>query len=220
MRRIFLAWAILLLVACSNNADNGSAHSEIADTSAAGTVAEEGTAGQVRTAFPALFQYLSGQDRSFSPDSFVAYGESRIEAHPAVAVDTAALRPFEKLLIYDRDSSLAIDLFSYNYMVVQRGGKASLEAAGPDTEVGLIDVAKGTRRRIFFAGPAITMLEARWNGGEVLLAGAESSETEKTKPLIWRLNLADSTVRVYRYPTEIRADLEGYRESQPARAPL
>jgi hypothetical protein len=137
----------------------------------------------VKQSFPELFAYLKKQDPTFSEDSFLLSGESRVEPVAPAPVDTQQLKPFQKYLIYNGDSSLALDLYSYNYIVTQRNGTNRLEEAGPDTEVAVIDFKANLRRRVFFGGPSHTLWDAQWRGPQDLLLPGTKAGYELLKKL-------------------------------------
>lgn len=169
----------------------------------------------VKQSFPQLFGYLKKQDATFSEDSFLIAGESKVETVPPVPIDEARLKPFQKHFIYNSDSSLALDLYSYNYIVTSRNGENRLEEGGPDSEAAVIDFKNKTRKRVFFGGPAHTLWDAKWiNQEELLLIGAESHEGNKVIPTIWHINLQDTSIQVYAYEGEIAADISGYQKEK------
>jgi hypothetical protein len=171
----------------------------------------------VQQSFPDLFAYIDKQDSSFTPDHFSLNGENKIDSLPAVPLEQDQLQPFKSMLIYNSDSTLAVDLFSYNYIITQRNGKKSMEEAGPDTEVGLVDVKANTRKRIFFSGPAAAVYDAKWiNNKELLLAGSETVENNQIKPTVWQVSLADSVMQTFTYTSPVNADMKAYVQNKTA----
>src|SRR5829696_9197356 len=102
---------IFLVSACNNSTDLRTAN-EVQDTLQEAVVDAE--VNVVHQSFPQLFQYLEKQDSTFSQDSFLLSGENKVEQVPSAAIDSERLEPFRKFLIYNTDSSLALDLYSYN----------------------------------------------------------------------------------------------------------
>lgn len=211
-----LALAALVLAACNNSTSNAPAtEAEPMEQTETGELNSGVT--QLQQSFPNLFAYLAQQDSSFAPDHFTPGTPGKIERMPPVPLDSAQLKPFESFLIYNSDSSKAIDLFSYNYIITRRNGQVKLEEAGPDTEVALIDVAANTRKRIFFSGPGAVVFEARWNGdNEIVMAGAEQLADNQLKPMLWQYNLTDSVVQVFSYDEAVVADMKAYKENKTA----
>ena len=202
-----LLFCCCLLAAC-NNAENAITNASKEDTTEE-EVVDNGLA-EVKQSFPQLFQYLRKQDSTFSEDSFLLAGENKVETVPPAPIDSAKLKPFQKYLIYNSDSSLALDLYSYNYIATTRNGQNRLEEAGPDSEAAVLDLKKGTRRRVFFGGPSQTLWDAKWTKpDELLLIGAESHE-DKVIPTIWQVNLKDTSMQVFAYQGEVKADMSSY----------
>jgi hypothetical protein len=213
MKKLVLCIAVAgMVAACNNNAGPSATANEAQDT-----LQEAVTDAQVNVAenaFPQLFQYLKQQDSTFSQDSFLLSGENKVEQVPPADIDDAHLQPFKKYLIYNSDSSLALDLFSYNYIANTRNGESRLEEAGPDSEAAVIDFRNHNRRRIFFGGPSYTLWDAKWTGpAELLLIGAEV-HNENSIPTIWQINLKDTSIQVYSYQGEVKADMAGYQKEK------
>jgi hypothetical protein len=205
---VFVMTAVVL-AACSN--DNNTESQAPEDSETYQEEATDNQAALVQQSFPELFAYIDRQDSSFTPDQFSLNGENTIDSLPAAALEKDQLQPYKDMLVYSPDSTLAVDLFSYNYIITQRNGKSSMEEAGPDTEIGLVDVKNNTRKRIFFSGPATMVYDAKWiNNKELMLAGSEAVENNQLKPMVWRINLADSSMQVFTYNKEVKADLKGY----------
>lgn len=214
-----LALAVLLVTACNND------NSTTTETTTTETEMEmkapadepSAPAGRLAQNFPDLFAYLEAQDSSFAMQHFLTPSEGAIESLPPVKMEPEQLKPFEGFLIYNEDSTKAIDLFSYNYIITRRNGEVKLEEAGPDTEIAVIDVATNMRRRIFFSGPSVTVFEAKWNGdNEVIMAGAEQLQNNSIKPIIWQYNLSDSTLQMYSYDEAVTADMKGFMNKRRA----
>lgn len=209
MKRYIITALCAVVIAACNNSDNAAKTSTGKDTLQ--EVATDDPAMAVRQAFPQLFQYLRQQDHTFSADSFSLSGEDVLEPTPLAPIDTAYLRPFQKYLIYNSDSSLALDMYSYNYLVTNRDGQNRLEEAGPDSEAAVLDFKQGTRRRVFFGGPSHTLWDAKWTSPDgLLLAGAELHKDSALVPTIWKVNLHDTSQQVFAYQGEVKADMSGF----------
>lgn len=207
-KQLGLALISVLLAAC-NNTDNVVKTGKEQDTLEEAVVDSELAA--VKQSFPQLFQYLKKQDSTFSEDSFLLAGENKVESIPPAPIDSARLKPFQKYFIYNSDSSLALDLYSYNYIAITSNGQSRMEEAGPDAEAAVIDFKKGIRRRIFFGGPSQMLWDAKWTKpDELLLIGAESHGDSAVIPTIWQVNLKDTAMQVFAYQGEIKADMSGY----------
>jgi len=206
-----LALAALLLAACNNS--NNTTEAATAETTTELEADENAHVAKLERSFENLFAYLEQQDSSFAPAQFAPGFVGKIDSLPAVAYEPARIQPFEPFLIYNSDSTKAIDLYSYNYIITRRNGQVKLEEAGPDTEIGLIDVKSNTRKRIFFSGPSMVVFDARWNSdNEIVMAGAEQLQNNQVKPMAWQYNLTDSTMQTFNYNEAIAADTRAYKE--------
>lgn len=209
MKPYSILLACALVVAACNNSD--SVAKNVTNTDTLQEVVVDDEIAVVRQSFPQLFQYLKQQDNTFSEDSFSLSGEDVVEPIDPTPIDSTHLKPFQKYLIYNRDSSLAIDLYSYNYLVTNQDGQSRLEEAGPDSEAAVLDLKRGTRRRVFFGGPLQTLWDAKWTGlDELLLIGAEAHGDGILIPTIWKVNLRDSSMQVFAYQGQVKADMNNY----------
>ncbi len=203
----------LCLAACSNNADAPA--TDVTTT----TPPPDSSEAVAANAFPQLYAYLEQQDATFSADSFTLTGESELPKEPAQPLDEARLQPFKPFLIYNADSSRALDMYSYNYVVVSKNGATQLEEGEPDAEASVIDFKKGLRRRIFFGGPGHVLWDARWTApDQLLMIGAEAEENSSSAvPAIWQLNLKDTSMQVFTYLGTVKADIEQYKKNRQYR---
>ncbi|GAA4337895.1 hypothetical protein GCM10023184_33960 [Flaviaesturariibacter amylovorans] len=162
-------------------------------------------------ALPRLYAWIAAQDTAFDPDAFEVFSPLDADTMPARPMPPSELAQWKPYLMYNADSSLAIDLYSYNYVLRRRGGKTTLEEGGPDFEVGLIDLAKGTRRRLFFTGTAASVLDAAWTDSRtVLLAVAEVRSDDGFRPTLHRFNALTGESTLSTYPTVLRGDVAQY----------
>ncbi|MBD0365896.1 MAG: hypothetical protein ICV53_07310, partial [Flavisolibacter sp.] len=142
-KAFWLGVCLLLMAACTNSASDKSREPEVVNPIAFG---ETNTA--IETAFPDVFRYFSRQDSSFSATHFQLISEDSLEALPPGTINKQELRPYLPYLIYNKDSSQAIDMYSYNILLTNKNGNTVSEAAGPDSEVALLDFKANTRRRL------------------------------------------------------------------------
>jgi hypothetical protein len=215
MHKVWILVSSLFLIAACNNENNST---EQITATEADTLQQTETAAEItylEKSFPDLFAYMEGQDAAFEAQNFELGSEVKMDPLPAVTLEPGQLKPFEPFLIYNSDSTKAIDLYSYNYIITRRNGEVKLEEAGPDTEVALIDVASNTRQRIFFSGPSVMVFEARWNNNnEIVMAGAEQVDNQKIKPLAWQYNLTDSVMQTYTYDEAIAANMKNFKDQK------
>ncbi|WP_132051784.1 hypothetical protein [Pseudocnuella soli] len=199
----FVLLSALLLTACGNNA---ATKNEGIDTVAA---AEETEAAWAKSAFPELYTLLKSQDASFDPALFQETEGGTATPLPPRFFAPEELEPFRPYLVYNKDSSKAIDMVSYNYIIKKGGGQPVLEPAGPDTEIGVIDLQTNMRTRIFFSGPATTIREGKWlDDNTVLLGGAESLSPNTIRPILVRINLEEASLQRFTYADSLQGRLE------------
>jgi len=200
MKKISRICGLLLFVvaACTNNAEHTTTPPEKEQTENKAEGPETGTL--LQNHFPLLLSYLQKNNTAFSADSVIPTESATQEASAAYPIDTAKTATFKPLLIYNSDSTKAIDLFSYNYMLTNKNGISTAEAAEPDSEVTLIDFKNGKRQRVWFSGPAATVLDAAWiNPRQIAIAGMQENENGQRYPAIWIVSLPDNTIDTYLY---------------------
>ena len=194
MKKTLIAGSICLcLIACTDNADNTGNHKAKEQTTA-----ETSNSTGFQHSFPALFNAL--KQKNVTADSFAITETGQLEPFPSSPINMQHLQPFKKLLIYNSDSTQAIDLFSYNYILAEKEGKPVAEAAEPDTEIALLNFKKNTRKRIWYSGPATAIVDAKWVGpNEVELLSIQEDEKGERKPIIWKISLTKNTIDTYKY---------------------
>ena len=178
---------VAVLAACNGNDNEATpAASDTLVTRARDAVPVEEQAGQLT----ALFSVMKGVDASFDPKKFSAFAEDGPLDADTVLFDRGALEQWKPWLIYNADSSRAIDLVSYNYSIGKKKGRTMLQGAGPDMEIAALDLRKGTRRRLVFAGPGSLSLDAVWQDPQtVLLALAQVEDKDSTGNYRYRVTL-------------------------------
>lgn len=204
MKKIsFVLLAALFLTACGNNA---ATKNEGIDSTEAGTA--EGDAAWTKSAFPELYTLLKSQDASFNPAFFEETEGGTTTPTPPRFFPPEELAPFRPYLVYNGDSSRAIDMVSYNYIFTKKGRRDVLEPAGPDTEVGIIDLATGMRTRIFYSGPGMVIREGKWQDeNTVLLGGAETVGNGFIRPVLLRINLEQNSLQRFSYADSLQAQV-------------
>ena len=117
--------------------------------------------------------------------------------------DTAYYRKYGRLLRYSPDSSMFVDLDSYNidFQKNKDGGLYPIEH-GPDTEVSLVDLEKKQKTRLVFLGPGNGVEDGGWiDNNSVVLIGYHEKDTSKLKKaVIWRYHVPTKTFHVYESP--------------------
>jgi hypothetical protein len=116
---------------------------------------------------------------------------------------------YKPLLRYSPDSTMFIDLDSYNLEIQKdaSGGLVAIES-GPDTEVSLVNVKNQKKTRLVFLGPGSSIEDGSWIDGEnLVLMGFQESATNSNGasagnrvPVLWRYHLPTTTFYVYEMP--------------------
>jgi|GEM_PF-5763174 len=214
---LYLLCTWLFLAACGNQENAAPAEPPVDSVPALAAPPDAPEVVRSIDAFPELYEWMQRQDSSFHPERFPMYSEDTLnQATVSHLLDTVALAPWRAYLLYGPDSSQALDLYSSNYLLRKRGGRTTIEEGGPDTEVALIDFRKGLRRRLFFSGPAGTLLDARWlDDRTVLLAVAETGAANTYRPSLYKYDIAADRRWLTTYPALLRGSAAGYQQPQP-----
>ncbi len=204
----------LLLVACTNEAD---VNEQSEDSTLQGIeVSGNEAAGSFQTVFPELSNFYDQSDNSFEYTQFNNEGtRNSMDSVKEYAIVKEQLKPYAYLLIYNNDSSQAIDLYSYNYIETKKGNNRNWEQGEADTEVALIDFKKNTRRRLYFSGPSYAVLDAKWIGDDsIALATAEIISDQKCKPSFIKLYLKEKQQEIIEYRDTLQLDINNYVEKK------
>lgn len=212
LRALLFAGSTLLILSCNNAADPSEG---AGDTAVQEEVVIEEEAPVVQPdAFPEVFAFLSRSDSSFTPARFVT-GETAAIDSMAPAPLTDDFQPYLPYLIYNPDSSRAIDLYSYNYLLMKKDSTVKAVQAGPDTEIALVDLRRRTRQRLLFFGPSMVIFDARWGGPDQwTIAGAEVISSRELRPMIWQLNIRTGEQQVFPYRDTVQAEAGGYADAR------
>lgn len=145
---------------------------------------------------------MKKEDTSFSVTHFSKTDKEAISQQPDASYSVEEWKAFEPHLVYSPDHLHAIDLYSYgNIPSLRPNGTYSLEGGDPDSEVSLVNVKTRKKRRLLFVGPGTIFQQAAWINDSMILVTGESdanAENEK-KPVMWRINLNDSSLNAYQY---------------------
>ena len=110
---------------------------------------------------------------------------------------------YKPLLKYSPDSTMFIDLDSYNLSIEKdKNGKLFGSEAGPDTEVSLVNVNDRKKTRLVFLGPGSSIEDGSWIDREnlVLMGFQETGDSGTRLPVIWRYHVPTSTFYIYEMP--------------------
>ena len=190
MRNTIYPVLLLLLVACQNSSTEKQA---MPDSTSSGEIIinELDTLKTISRGFVTI-------DSTFDTGSFEQRGSSPVQPSEATPIAQEQLQPFIPYLIYNGDSTQAIDPYSYNYVIRERNGKKQVADAGPDSEIALVDWKSKTRRRLWFSGPSARIVDVQWKNGNVLwIAGVEEISADAYIPFIQEINTRTNTVISY-----------------------
>ncbi|MBD0366307.1 MAG: hypothetical protein ICV53_09425 [Flavisolibacter sp.] len=209
-KAFFFSICFFFFVACTNSEADKTKEPEVANPSVS-----ENSSTAIETALPDVFHYFGRQDTSFSATNFQLAFEDSIEALPPGTLNKEELKPYFPYFIYNRDSSQAIDMYSYNILLSNKNGSIVGEAAGPDSEVALLDFKANTRRRLLFGGPSLAVLDAAWlNDKIILIAGAEIVNDEQLKPIIWKIDPVNHKRETFFYSDTLTASVLQYEDKR------
>ena len=201
---------VVIFIACNNNSEP---KQELPKFPEAEEPYADPDLHKLSTAFPDIYQQFAQQDSTFSAARFEQGGEDSLGMAPLP--ETKQLLPYYPYFIYNKDSSYAIDLYSYNVLLIKRNGRVVPQEAGPDTEVGLVNLKDKTRQRIYFGGASSTVLDATWTGNnELFLMTGELIADNKFQPAILKYNTETHTVRHFNYPDTLQLNPSGYRKKE------
>lgn len=190
MKKFLLPIGLFWLVACKNNTDQKASPTE----SSQGTTVVTDELPEEEELAP-VTQVFTSLDSNFNTGSFYPSGIDSVQYAQLAKIDAGSMKEFIPFLIYNADSSLAVDPYSYNYIIHQQKGKTKVSEAGPDVEIGLVDLKQNTRRRLWFSGPAATILDAKWKSkNELLLGGVEQIDTSGYQPFVLVINVTNNHI--------------------------
>jgi hypothetical protein len=208
--KLLLLAGLVVAMSCSNPATE--TPPEPAEDSAS-----SGESAVPVQAFPGFIRFLQQQDSAFDPSRMTGGEIEQAQTMAALPLDSAAIRPFKPYLLYNTDSSLAIDLVIYNYFPHERGTRLVFEEAGPDYEAAVIDFRSGQRRRLLFFGTSGRIMDARWlDDHTIAMAGSMSQKGDSLfQPAVWIFDVKSGVKKMYTYPDLITGQIEGYKGSLP-----
>jgi hypothetical protein len=111
-------------------------------------------------------------------------------------------KKYGPLLVYSKDSSRFIDLFSYGYIIEpNKEGKLVARRGEPDQEVSIVNPKSDMRTRVLFCGTACSIESGTWiNNDVVALYGLTSENGDDIyTPVIWFINTATGAITTYYY---------------------
>ncbi|WP_162426836.1 hypothetical protein [Pontibacter pudoricolor] len=109
-------------------------------------------------------------------------------------------KEYPKLFIPSPDKSKVLDIYSYERVFRKRRlKKPEITADSPDSEVAIVDPAKGEKTRLMFCGTPCQFDDGWWRSeNEVVVVGlVQDSLGQQQYPAIWQINLTTQEVRQY-----------------------
>lgn len=114
--------------------------------------------------------------------------------------DKSYYQQYGSFLKYSPDSSMFVDLDSYNIEIQKniKGQSIPIEK-GPDTEVSLVNLEDRQKTRLVFLGPGNGVEDAGWidEHNAVLIGYHEIDTTKMKNAVIWRYHVPTKTFHVY-----------------------
>ncbi|RYZ37639.1 MAG: hypothetical protein EOP49_31550 [Sphingobacteriales bacterium] len=208
MRSFLLISVCFLMAACSDNADTYTQENDTVSVEI-----EDLPPTLLDQSFTQLFWYFKEQDSSFDASLFDEGTAAVLREAYQADLDTAMLRQYKPYLLFNADSSYALDLVSYNFLPEKKKGKTVMEEQGPDFEAAIIDLKQNLRTRLlFFGSSGGAVLDAKWeNNHSVMIAGAiDWQNADSLRPVAWRYNVLDKSLQQFHYPKMINADWSKY----------
>ncbi|MBB6610678.1 hypothetical protein H7F15_06490 [Pontibacter sp. Tf4] len=104
-----------------------------------------------------------------------------------------------KLFKPSPDKTTVLDIYTYERVFDEkRRGKIEVSADSPDSEVAIVDTAKGEKTRLMFCGTPCQFHDAWWRTpNEVIVVGLVQETGEEYYPALWYINLTTDTIRQY-----------------------
>lgn len=152
-------------------------------------------------------RYYSVTEPAFSFTGFNEAARYQTEMKTKQLTGYAAFEAlYGTVLVYNADSTLAVDIYSYNTIIEQTAsGLREARGGEPDQEVAVIDCRKKTRTRLLFCGPACSFQRAGWMDEEtVAVMGLTDEDGDGTfVASVWRINTRTGETVVYEYPQPV-----------------
>lgn len=166
---------------------------------------------QVEEVFPELYRSIASADSSFATENFDG-GQTDTKTDSADEhISNQTIVKFMPYLIFNADSTYAIDLIMNNYVPVEKGDSIVLAEGGPDFEVGLINLRENTRKQLLFFGTMGVVMDASWaDKNTVMIAGANEVQNDSIKPVIWKYEIPSRAWSVFTYDKMIPFNAADY----------
>jgi hypothetical protein len=139
--------------------------------------------------------FYGKSDTAFTLKNFKASG---VTLHMDILQDATGREDensFRDLLVYSPDSSMYLDLVSYNYLKEKQDGKNILISGDPDQQVVLADTRNKMKKQLMYNGPSQLAEFAEWTSNSSFIIGMTSKEEGMSgmKAEIYFFHLKDSS---------------------------
>lgn len=198
--------ALLALAACQGNADKKAPESEQKQedsvVESSDTLLSDETIQSFNTAGISDYARKKAAGFDWSKFRMVSVYEEDSMLVSKFTADKNFFRDYGPFLKYSPDSSMFIDLDSYNIDITRDAqGHFTGAGIGPDTEVSLVNVGDSTRTRLVFLGPGGSIEDGIWLDNHTLvLIGVQENERGERVPTVWRFELPTKTYYIYELP--------------------
>lgn len=174
----------------------GQRPAEVADRQALNRIIgpdREILAKEIGRLFPAWLRTVRTADPRFDP-SLMRHETTDAIGSPLMEQDAAGAQASA-----GGDARRACSPDGSRYLVLADGAEAE-----PDTELSIVDIAKGERRRLFFYGPATHIEGVTWIDRETVVAVGSDALTDPspgreggTQPVVWIIRLREDLISTY-----------------------
>lgn len=207
---VFLASLLIFISACTEN-DEKQAMTNIDDASA-----DSIFINPENDAYSSWDNYYRHNNISFSMDSFMRADTIISDLLIRSAeLDKDFYEQFSSLIVYNEDSTLFLDAYSYSMIVEKKDGKLYARGGEVDNEVSVVNPDSKTRTRIFFCGPSCIIQKVFWHNKNIAgIMGLTSEDSDEYyTPVVWFVNVNNGVTIPYYYNNNISlAEVQNYQE--------
>lgn len=208
MKKLIYSAFILFLVGCNNSAENKEA-GDISQEEMEEVIEESPEIEQAKISFQQLFSFYELKDSSHSLQNYQG-GTSKLQDTITFPLSKEDIEDFKPLLVFNSDSSKAIDLFSYGYFAIKTPEGYKIEGGEPDSELAIIDLKNNTRQRLLFLGPSYGFTDAKFSNNKIFVTGYEVTDEGKIKPIIWEFDLDQKQMKTMMYENTLNVNINEF----------
>jgi hypothetical protein len=206
MRNFYLTWIVMMmvLISCKDQSQEKPVVPGTVEDSVVTENVDTVLSGETIRYFEdnGFTTFAKTKNPKFSWNSFHlvnVWKEDTLYTTPFQA-NAAYFQSYGPFIKYSSDSTMFIDLDSYNIKITKLGdGTYSGEELGPDTEVSLIDLQDNLKKRLIFLGPGGDIQDGGWLDSQtIVLAGMqEGSDGSSSVPVIFKYHIPTRTFFLY-----------------------